>query len=85
MLKIKKPLFIALMSLFLTGCNYEMVDLKYEFNYIYCDYEYLPKEIIIKSWTDYDGEQLQITDENDNVLLVSSYHCIMAKNRIESE
>lgn len=85
MLKIKKLLFIALMSLFLTGCNYEMLDLKYEFNYAYCDYEYLPKEIIIKSWTDYDGEQLQITDEKDNVLLVSSYHCIMTKNRIDSE
>lgn len=79
----KKIILLGLILFMLTGCNYQVFDVKYTFNYAYCDYEYLPKEIKINKWSDYDGEQIQIIDDSDNVLLISSYHCILTKEKIE--
>ena len=31
----------------------------------------------VKKWNDYEGEQLQIIDENGTVYLVSSFNCIL--------
>lgn len=78
----KKILLIGILTLLLTGCNYNIIDTKYTFNYAYCDYDFLPKEIKISKWSDYEGEQLQITDENGNVLLVTSFHCVFTKEKL---
>lgn len=37
-------------------------------------------EVDIKSWTDYDGEQLQIISKDGTVYLVSSYRCDLIKD-----
>ena len=66
--------------LMLTGCsNYQMVDLNYNYDYavINIDGEY--QKIEIKSWRDYDGEQLQITAKDGTVYLTSSFKCTLVK------
>ena len=40
-------------------------------------------EIKIKSWTDYDGEQLQVTAEDGTVYLTSSFRCDLIKTKEE--
>ena len=34
-------------------------------------------ELNVKTWTDYDGEQIQIITEDDKVYLVSSFNTIL--------
>ena len=70
-----------IMAIALTGCNKQMIDLNYSYNYAIIA---LPngevKEGKIKSWTDYeDGEQLQITFTDGSVHLTSSYRCELMK------
>lgn len=70
----------AILILFgLTGCNYQMVDLNYSYDKAICKIGNETKEIEIKKWTDYDGEQLQIIDKEGNVYLVSSFNCTLIK------
>lgn len=72
---------VGIMILFgLTGCNYQMVDLNYSYDRAICKVGNELKEIKIKKWTDYDGEQLQIIDYDDNVYLVSSFNCTLIKD-----
>lgn len=40
-------------------------------------------EIKIKNWTDYDGEQLQVTAEDGTVYLTSSFRCDLIKTKEE--
>ena len=56
-----------------------MMDLNYTFDKAICKIGDETKEIEIKKWTDYDGEQLQITDEDGNIYLVSSINCTLIK------
>lgn len=77
-----KKLFAVgmIIMLMLTGCNYQMVDLNYDFDYaiINIDGEY--QKIEIKEWRDYeDGEQLQITAKDGTVYLTSSFNCTLVK------
>lgn len=37
-------------------------------------------EVKVKSWTDYDGEQLQITAEDGTVYLTNSFRCDLIKD-----
>ncbi len=62
----------------LTGCNKQLVDLNYSFNYAIIQ---LPDGTIVEgevqSWTDYDdGEQLQIKIDGVTYLC-SSYNCVL--------
>lgn len=63
----------------LTGCNRQMIDLDYTFNYAIINLGGEYKEIEIRSWKDYDGEQLQIKDKDGNVYLTNSYNCTLIK------
>lgn len=77
-----KKLFVTgmVIMLMLTGCNYQMVDLNYNFDYaiINIDGEY--QKIEIKEWRDYeDGEQLQITAKDGTVYLTNSFNCTLVK------
>ena len=60
----------------LTGCNKQIIDLTYSYNYAIIQ---LPdgtiKEGKIASWSDYDGEQLQVKFKDGTVHLTSSYRC----------
>ena len=77
----KKVKLIAATLLFifaLTGCNYQLIDLQYTFNYAYIS---LPNgecvEGPIDSWTDYeDGDQIQL--EIDGVVyLTDTTRCVL--------
>ena len=38
-------------------------------------------EVKVKTWQDYDGEQLQIMAEDGTVYLVSSYNCVLISSK----
>lgn len=69
---------ILMLGLF-SGCagsNRQIVDFNYEYNTAVIDmFDGTTKTIKIKKWRDYEGEQIQITDENGDVWLVSSINC----------
>lgn len=76
----KKVLCIILLVIFvliLSGCNKQLVDLNYKFDYAIIK---LPNgEIVegaVQSWTDYEGEQLQVKIDG-TVYLVSSINCAL--------
>ena len=75
----KKFLTILLMFLFITAftsCNYQLFDTNYTFTnaYVKIGEEWIDVEI--KSWTDYEGEQIQITLLDGTVMVVNSNNCI---------
>lgn len=80
-----KKIIILLVLIFtilaLVGCNRQVVDLNYKFDYAYISYgDGTVQKVEIKSWRDYeDSEQIQITDTDGNVYLVSSYNCVLVK------
>lgn len=75
----KRILILAIPVILLTGCNKQIIDLDYSYNKAICVIGNETKEIEIKKWTDYDGEQLQIKDKDGNTYLVSSYNCTLIK------
>ena len=77
----KKFIMISLLGLgvlgLTTGCNYNVMDTSYTYHTAICNVGGEYKEIKIKSWTDYEGEQLQIKDYEGNTYLVSSINCTL--------
>lgn len=72
----KKAIAIALattISLSTTGCNKQIIDVKYEFNKAIIFGEDTATIVEIDKWTDYDGEQLQITTKDGLVIVTSSF------------
>ena len=70
---------ILLCLLFLTGCNKQVLDFEYTFDKAICQIGGETKEIKIKKWNDYEGEQLQIIDKEGNTYLVSNFNCTLVK------
>ena len=71
-------LVLVLTLLTLTGCgNYMMFESTYEFNKVHVHNEDVCYEI--KSWTDYEGEQLQVQLLDGTVLLVSNINATLVK------
>ena len=69
--------FLIAVVFVLTACNYQVVDLQYNFNYAYIQLQ--NGELIegkVESWTDYDGEQLQVTI-GGVTYLTNSYNCTL--------
>ncbi len=70
--------FLIAVVFVLTACNYQVVDLQYNFNYAYIQLQ--NGELIegkVESWTDYeDGEQLQVTIDGITYL-TNSYNCTL--------
>ena len=68
-------------SLLITSCNYQVVDLTYNYNYAYIQLQ--NGEVIegmVDAWRDYDdGEQLQVQIDGI-VYLTSSYNCTLIYN-----
>ena len=77
----KAGLVLALLFiiLFMTGCNRQVVDFDYRFDKAICNIGGEFKEIKLRTWKDYDGEQLQLTDKQGNKYLVSSFNCTLIK------
>ena len=61
-----------------TGCgfNKQLLDLNYEYDAAIINmFDGTSKEVIIKKWKDYEGEQIQFVDSEGNTWLVSSVNC----------
>lgn len=83
----KKLISIILAIAILVGCmvifascgNYDMFDTTYTFNYAYVVWpDGTAEKLAIKSWTDYEGEQIQIKTEDDKVYVFNSVNCVLA-------
>lgn len=58
------------------GFNKQIFDFNYEYDTAIINmFDGTVKKVKIKSWTDYEGEQLQITDTEGKTWLVSSINC----------
>lgn len=70
----------AIIMLMLTGCNYQMVDLNYNFDYAIININGEYQKIEIEGWRDYeDGEQIQVTAKDGTVYLTNSFNCTLVK------
>lgn len=72
-------LFLALiMVLVLTGCgNYNLLDTTYQYDKVHVHNE--DKCFEVKSWTDYEGEQIQVELVDGTYLLVSNINATLIK------
>ena len=70
-------LAMGLIALAFTGCNKQIIDLNYTYDYAIIQ---LPNgdavEGKIQSWKDYEGEQLQVKIDG-KLYLCSSYNCVL--------
>lgn len=69
------------MTYFVTSCNYQVVDLTYNYNYAYIQLQ--NGEVIegrVETWRDYeDGEQIQV-QINGITYLTNSFNCTLVYN-----
>lgn len=72
-------LALLFIMLFMTGCNKQVVDFDYSFDKAICNIGGETKEFELKTWKDYEGEQLQLVDKKGNKYLVSSFNCTLVK------
>lgn len=70
----------VLLSAALCGCNYEVWDTTYAYDYAYI---LLPNgEVVegaVESWKDYEGEQLQVKIDG-KIYLTSSFNCTLVNS-----
>lgn len=67
----------TLMGLSLAGCNKQILDLKYTYNYAIIKLQ--NGEVVegkVESWKDYEGEQLQVKI-NGVTYLTNSFNCTL--------
>lgn len=71
-------MIIIAAGIFLTACNYDVIDLTYQYNYAYIQLQ--NGEVVegrVESWRDYeDGEQLQVVIDGVTYL-TNSYNCTL--------
>lgn len=78
-----KRFFVTIVALMfsmmcLTSCgNYDEFDVEYKFTKAYVKIGEEWQDIEVKSWTDYEGEQLQLKLKDGTVMVVSSVNCIL--------
>ena len=73
---------VGLCFMVLTACNKQILDLNLKFDRAYVKIGDEWKDVAIKLWNDYDGEQIQITLQDDTVILTSSMNCILYKGEL---
>ena len=73
---------VGLCFMVLTTCNKQILDFNLKFDRAYVKIGDEWKDVAIKSWNDYDGEQIQITLQDDTVILTSSMNCILYKGEL---
>lgn len=80
-IKVAVVLIMVIAMVFaLTGCNKDMWDTVYTYDYALVNFpDGTSERIEIKQWRDYDGEQIQITAKDGNIYLVNSVNCIMVQ------
>ena len=81
----KKVLAILATGLILVGCgNQNTLGFgNYTYNYITCNSDYIDlKDERVLIWKDFDGEQIEVTLEGGNNLLVSSNSCFLSREKV---
>lgn len=75
-------LFTIVLAIPVAGCNRQVIDLNYKFSRasVYINGEW--KDLAIKTWSDYEGEQLQLTLKDGTVLIVHSANCILYEGEL---
>lgn len=61
----------------LVGCNQQVFDFNYRFDKAYVKIGNEWKDVSVKTWNDYEGEQIQLTLQDGTVLVVHSANCIL--------
>ena len=74
-----KLLIIPAVALLLCGCNKDIFDTNYTYHKAICEIGGETKEIEIRQWRDYDGEQIQIIGRDGKTYLVSTNNCTLIK------
>lgn len=70
----------GVLSVCLIGCNREIFDTNWKYDTAVTRWpDGSMKTIKIKSWRDYEGEQIQVTDRDGNVYLLSSFNTVLIK------
>lgn len=75
--KIAIILLIVAMAVMFTACNKEVFDVKYKFTNAYVKVGEDWIDVEVKTWTDFECEQIQITLKDGTVLVVNSMNCIL--------
>lgn len=83
--KIAVIMCIALVAIGISGCNYDLIDTQYKFNYAYINVSgQYHVEGKVESWTDYeDGDQLQVTIDGVTYLTHASNVTLVYDPNIE--
>lgn len=81
MKKIFALVLVVLMLTSLTACgNYDAFDTVYTYDYAIVTFpDGTTQTIELEQWTDYEGEQIQITAKDGTVYLVNSVNCVLVK------
>lgn len=80
----KKLLILSILALGLTGCdmNVDFIDTVWKYDTAITRWpDGSTKVIKIVSWTDYEGEQIQIKGEDGNVYLLNSVNTVLIRSR----
>ena len=73
-------LVIITSTVLLSSCNKQLFDTSYNFNYAYVVWpDGHSEKISIKSWNDYDGEQIQIKTNDGDVYVFHAANCVLAE------
>lgn len=73
---------IVALTVCLSGCNRQVIDLNYAYDTAIIDLKTEVITVEVESWTDYqDGEQLQIKSKDGTVFLTNSYNCTLIKSK----
>ena len=76
-------IFMLVAILCFTGCgNQQIFDTNYTFTNAYVKIGDEWKDLKIKTWADYDGEQLQLKLQDGTVLVVHSANCILYNGKL---
>jgi len=74
----KGIIIIGLVTIFLTGCNRQIIDANYTFKYAEIKMAGYNELIEIKSWCDYEeSDMIQITSTDGKVYLTHSSNVIL--------
>ena len=63
----------------LSGCNKDIIDTNYTFKKANIVIGIEKINVNIKQWRDFDGDQIQVTDEQDQVYLTHSTNVLLLK------
>jgi hypothetical protein len=70
----------GVLTICLVGCNRELFDTTWKYDTAVTRWpDGSIKTIKIKSWRDYEGEQIQVTGSDGNVYLLSSFNTVLLK------